>query len=88
MILVAVLLVLDSRGPVIFSQMRVGLNGSLFRMYKFRSMFKNAQQEGPHFTSPSDTRVTRVGKIHPQNQPRRIASIIERIFWKHESCWT
>ena len=63
MILVAVLLVLDSRGPVIFSQMRVGLNGSLFRMYKFRSMFNNAQQEGPHFTSPSDTRVTRVGKF-------------------------
>lgn len=74
MLLVALAIVVDSRGPVIFRQKRVGENGRLFDMYKFRSMVANAEAlqeqvlqvdaEG-HLIHKmkGDPRVTRVGKI-------------------------
>lgn len=65
---------LDSKGPIIFSQARVGLNGKIFKMYKFRSMVINAEElkqslldknemSGPMFKIKQDPRVTRVGKF-------------------------
>jgi exopolysaccharide biosynthesis polyprenyl glycosylphosphotransferase len=65
---------LDSRGPVLFSQERVGKNGKLFRMYKFRSMVVNAEKlliklkdknemSGPMFKMKDDPRITRVGRF-------------------------
>lgn len=64
----------NSRGPVFFTQERVGLNGRRFRMIKFRSMVKNAEElrkelehlneaDGPVFKIRNDPRVTLVGKI-------------------------
>ena len=44
LLLVAVLIKLESKGPVIFAQERVGLNNKLFKMYKFRSMVANAEE--------------------------------------------
>lgn len=72
LLLVAGLIKLDSRGPVIFSQQRVGLNKRRFNMLKFRSMHTNAEAalaelehlneaEGPIFKMDNDPRVTRIG---------------------------
>ncbi|MFN3437919.1 MAG: sugar transferase [Acidovorax sp.] len=50
--------------PVLFRQVRVGLNGREFRMYKFRSMVRDANTSGPHFTDGADDpRITRVGRL-------------------------
>ena len=52
-----------SRGPVIYSQPRVGLHGHPFKMYKFRSMFENAEQGTPRLSSDHDERVTPFGRF-------------------------
>jgi len=50
--------------PVLFRQVRVGLNGREYRMYKFRSMVRDASAVGPHFTDGAgDPRITRVGRF-------------------------
>ncbi|HRY32160.1 MAG TPA: sugar transferase [Bacteroidales bacterium] len=54
---------LTSRGPVIYSQQRVGLHGRLFTMYKFRSMVADAENGMPMLSSKSDPRITRFGKF-------------------------
>jgi lipopolysaccharide/colanic/teichoic acid biosynthesis glycosyltransferase len=52
---------LDSRGPVLFRQERVGLRGQLFAIYKFRTMRVGAAEQGPQITVGADTRITRAG---------------------------
>ena len=52
----------SSKGPVIFSQERIGYKGRPFRMYKFRSMISDAEKNGPALSSDSDARITRWGK--------------------------
>jgi lipopolysaccharide/colanic/teichoic acid biosynthesis glycosyltransferase len=58
-LLVALAVRLDSPGPILFFQPRVGRRGRVFRMVKFRTMFRGAG--GPSFTTTADPRVTRVG---------------------------
>ncbi len=53
----------ESRGPGIFTQTRVGRNGRPFTLYKFRTMSADAEQHGPQFAAPDDERTTRVGRI-------------------------
>lgn len=53
----------SSRGPVIFSQERVGLHGRPFMMYKFRSMFNDAEKSGPQLSSETDNRITPFGRF-------------------------
>ena len=71
---IAILIRLTSRGPVIFTQMRVGLHGRLFKMYKFRSMVADAEArlkelvnidklDVPGFKLKGDPRVTSIGRI-------------------------
>lgn len=62
-VLAAVLIKLDTRGPIFFRQNRVGLGGDPFRIFKFRSMVVDAPKLGPFYTSDNDPRITRVGKI-------------------------
>lgn len=52
---------MDSRGSVIFCQERLGLNGKPFMMYKFRSMYMDAEKNGPQWARENDDRCTRVG---------------------------
>jgi lipopolysaccharide/colanic/teichoic acid biosynthesis glycosyltransferase len=59
---VAVWIKLDSRGPVFFRQIRVGLRGREFRIIKFRSMRTDAPFTGPSITAGEDPRVTRAGR--------------------------
>lgn len=74
MIIVSVLIKIDSKGLIIFSQERVGKNGQIFKMYKFRSMVANAEEmldrlkdknemSGPMFKIKEDPRITKIGKI-------------------------
>lgn len=69
---IAIAIKVDSRGPVFFAQKRVGKNGRYFRLYKFRSMYVDAEarkkdllsqneMDGPMFKVENDPRVTRVG---------------------------
>lgn len=60
-ILIGILVKLDSYGPVFFKQERVGKNGKIFKMYKFRSMVVNAEAGGPTWTKVGDKRVTKFG---------------------------
>ncbi len=63
-ILISILIKIDSPGPVIYKQERVGKDGKIFTLYKFRSMFKDAEQmTGPVWASKNDPRITRIGKI-------------------------
>lgn len=63
-LLVALWIKLDSRGPVIYSQERVGLHGKTFRLLKFRSMRPDAERGcGPRWADPTDSRVTRAGRF-------------------------
>ncbi len=62
-ILTAILIKLDSRGPVFYKQERVGKNGHTFVLTKFRSMKIDAEKAGPVWASKGDDRATRVGRI-------------------------
>ncbi|MFN4007277.1 MAG: sugar transferase [Chitinophagaceae bacterium] len=53
----------SSSGPIIYSQERIGHKGRPFRIYKFRSMYSNAEVQGPALSSDSDPRITPWGKI-------------------------
>lgn len=64
MLIVAILVKVTSPGPAIFVQQRVGKDGKVYDMYKFRSMCVGAeQQEGGVFCTKGDARVTKVGKF-------------------------
>lgn len=74
LLVIAIVIKLDSPGPVLFTQERCGKGGQPFRMYKFRSMVQGAEAmlstvlpqnplSGPAFKIPNDPRVTRVGRI-------------------------
>jgi lipopolysaccharide/colanic/teichoic acid biosynthesis glycosyltransferase len=58
---VAVIIKLDSPGPIFFRQERIGRGGRSFRIFKFRSMVIGAARNGPALTVRADTRITRVG---------------------------
>ena len=61
---VAAAVKLDSKGPVIFKQERLGKDGKVFEMYKFRSMCVGAEHMGTgQYSYKGDSRVTRVGKV-------------------------
>ncbi len=64
MVIAAIAIKLDSRGPVIYRQERVGLNGRSFMCLKFRSMTTDAERDGvARWATKNDARVTRVGRI-------------------------
>jgi lipopolysaccharide/colanic/teichoic acid biosynthesis glycosyltransferase len=64
LVVVAVLVKLTSRGPVIYSQTRLGRGGRPFRIYKFRTMWHNCERHsGPRWSTPGDPRVTPLGRF-------------------------
>lgn len=74
LLVLSILIKLESKGKVLFSQKRVGLNGKEFKIYKFRSMVENAEDlkknledknemSGPMFKIKNDPRITQIGKF-------------------------
>lgn len=62
--LAALLVKLTSRGPVLYSQTRLGLNGRQFKIYKIRTMIRNCEHvSGPCWSTPGDPRITPVGQF-------------------------
>lgn len=72
--IVSVLIKIESKGPIIFSQDRIGKDGEVFRIYKLRSMVENAEElkkklidenemSGPMFKIKNDPRITKLGKF-------------------------
>ncbi|QIE60640.1 sugar transferase [Rasiella rasia] len=55
--------IIGNRGPVFYTQTRVGKNGTHFKIYKLRSMVVNAEQDGAQFAAKQDTRVTKFGRF-------------------------
>ena len=60
---VAIAIKLNSPGPIFYSQVRTGLNGKKFRVYKFRSMYQDAEARGIQWAKERDPRITRVGSF-------------------------
>jgi exopolysaccharide biosynthesis polyprenyl glycosylphosphotransferase len=60
---VAIAIKLTSRGPIIYSQERIGLNGAPFKMHKFRSMIADAEKNGPQLATKNDSRITKFGRF-------------------------
>ena len=64
MLIIAILIKIESPGPVIFKQQRIGKDGKVFNIYKFRSMCQNAEKTGSGvYSDKNDSRVTKVGKF-------------------------
>lgn len=63
MVITAILIKIESPGPVLFIQQRVGLGGKEFAIYKFRSMSKDSEKNGAQMATEGDMRVTRVGRF-------------------------
>lgn len=62
-IIISLIIVIDSRGGVFYRQERVTRYGKVFRIFKFRTMVKNADKIGTQVTVSNDKRITKVGKV-------------------------
>lgn len=63
-VILSILIKLTSKGPVFFKQDRIGKDGKVYKMYKFRSMCEGAEQmEGGVYCTKEDKRVTKIGKV-------------------------
>lgn len=69
---------LDSPGPIIFKQKRVGLNGKSFYLYKFRTMLEN-REKGIKLTSKHDSRITRIGRFLRKHKLDELPQLINII---------
>lgn len=87
LLVVGILIKLESKGPIVFSQTRVGLNGKEFKMYKLRSMVVNAEElkkkleaqnemSGPMFKIKDDPRITRIGKFIRKTSIDELAQLV------------
>ena len=63
MVIVGFLVWVESPGPVIYKQERLGKDGRIFIMYKFRSMYIDSEKNGPQWASKNDDRCTKVGRF-------------------------
>jgi exopolysaccharide biosynthesis polyprenyl glycosylphosphotransferase len=67
---------LSSPGPILYKQYRVGRYGKQFKIYKFRSMYHNAEENGPELSSKHDPRVTRFGQFMRKHRLDEIPNFI------------
>ena len=76
LIIVAIAIKVDSKGPIFFLHERTGFKGKPFKMIKFRGMIDNALAFGPGLTQVNDPRITRVGKILRRTSIDEIPQVI------------
>ena len=62
-IIISILIKISSKGPVLFYQDRIGLNGKVFKIIKFRTMFIGSESNGPQLSSENDPRITPIGRF-------------------------
>lgn len=62
-LIVALIIRIESPGPAFYKQERLGKNGKIFMMYKFRSMRTDAEKDGPQWATVGDPRCTKVGRV-------------------------
>lgn len=62
-IIIALIIKLTSKGPILFMQERIGYKGKSFKIFKFRTMIADAEKVGKQITVHGDSRITRIGKI-------------------------
>lgn len=77
LLLLALLIKLDSRGPVFFRQERVGRHGQSFRIHKFRTMRHDPSGQGPLITIGADSRITRVGHVLRQSKLDELPQLLD-----------
>ena len=77
LVLIALWVKLDSRGPVFFRQERVGRHGVLFRIHKFRTMTHSAAPSGPLITVGADARITRAGQFLRRSKLDELPQLID-----------
>ncbi|MCD6201402.1 MAG: sugar transferase [Bacteroidales bacterium] len=75
-LVIAPVIKLTSSGPVLFKQERVGRHGKPFMIYKFRTMYKDAETEGPALSSRNDPRITPVGRFLRRTRMDEIPNFI------------
>lgn len=63
LLVISILIKLDSKGPILFKQIRVGKNGKKFKIFKFRTMVIDAEKKGMQITVGRDSRITKAGII-------------------------
>jgi len=62
-LIIALLIYLEDKGPIFYSQTRTGFRGKKIVIYKFRSMIINAEKSGPQWAKNRDNRITKIGRI-------------------------
>ncbi len=80
LVLVAILIKLESPGPVFFCQERMGLDGRRFPMIKFRTMREDSEKDGPGWTVEGDPRVTRVGAFLRRSNLDELPNLINVLY--------
>lgn len=80
--IVAIMIKMDSPGPVFFRQERVGRRGELFRIHKFRTMVVDASLRGMQITVGADVRITRVGSNLRRYKLDELPQLIDVLFGK------
>ena len=80
MVIVGIIIKCDSKGPVIYKQERLGKNGKPFMLYKFRSMYIDAESEGAKWAAENDTRCTRVGKFLRKSRLDELPQFVNILF--------
>ena len=79
MVVIAVIIRIDSDGPILFRQERLGKNGKIFTMYKFRTMRLDAEINGPQWAQPDDERCTKAGRIMRKSRLDELPQLINII---------
>ena len=81
-ITIPILIWLGDRGPVFYHQKRIGKNGKIIAVRKFRTMIIDAEQKGPAWTTPNDPRITPIGKILRRTALDELPEVLN--IWRRE----
>lgn len=76
LIILAILIKIDSKGPVFYRQERVTTNGKIFKIFKFRTMIQDADKRGTLITGKQDSRITRIGNKIRKNRLDELPQLI------------
>jgi lipopolysaccharide/colanic/teichoic acid biosynthesis glycosyltransferase len=71
-----------NNGPLFFVQNRLGLNGKIFKLYKFRTMYIDAEKEGPRWSYTNDPRITKLGKFLRKSRIDELPQLVNILFFE------